>query len=80
MSFLLPKQVVIEKFPHKDFSIDQMEMTIDAGAQELLTLTWEPTEAADRREMILFKVDGIYRLQAILFGSVEEPPKPKKVL
>ena len=27
--------------------------------------------------MILFKVEGAYRLQAYVFGKVEEPPKAK---
>lgn len=29
--------------------------------------------------MILFRIDGVYRLQAYVFGKGTEPPKPSKV-
>ena len=72
--------VVVEKFPYKmNFYLSHPEFTVAGGEELLVTLTWNPTEVGPCREMVLFKVDDVFRLQAVLMGKLEEPPKPKKV-
>ena len=72
--------VVIEKFPYKKFfAVDEEEFVVQPANDLILNLEWSPDEPVMCREMVTFKVDGVYRLHAIFFGSVRAPPKPKKV-
>ena len=50
-----------------------------SGQNQMLELTWSPKEEGSQRQMILFKVEGVVRLQAFLIGKAEMPAKPKKV-
>ncbi|CAH1785861.1 unnamed protein product, partial [Owenia fusiformis] len=71
--------VVIEKFPHKkNFTVDQMQFVVAPKDEVMLQITWTPTEEGNCREMILFHVDGTYRLQAYVYGVVEPVPTQKK--
>jgi L-ribulose-5-phosphate 3-epimerase UlaE len=71
---------VVEKFPtKKDFSIDLVEFSVDAGDRLHLTITWSPSDAMRCREMVIFRVDETYRLQTILLGNADQPQKPRKV-
>ncbi|XP_033731928.1 LOW QUALITY PROTEIN: abnormal spindle-like microcephaly-associated protein homolog [Pecten maximus] len=75
-----PQDVKVEKFPFKKhFDIDETKFTVEAEGTLLLTITWSPEEEGNFREMILFQVDGSYRLQAFVFGCVEKPAPKKKV-
>ena len=74
------QEVIIEKFPHKkNFSIDHTQFVVSEKDELHLHITWTPAEAGNCREMILFKVDDIYRLQAYVYGVCEAPPTTKKV-
>lgn len=74
------QQVLVDKFPtKKDFTISDSEIYVEAESEIYLTLTWNPIECGNYRELVLFKIDGAFRLQATLMGQVVEPPKPKKV-
>ncbi len=69
----------MEKFPtKKHFECNQHEFEVKSGEKVLLVLTWTPQEPGNCREMILFKVSGVYRLQTIMFGCVQQPSKPKR--
>ncbi|ESO92879.1 hypothetical protein LOTGIDRAFT_232956 [Lottia gigantea] len=73
------QEVIVERFPYKkNFSIDSTKFTVDPDDYKTLSITWAPDEASSCREMVLFKVDGVYRLQAYVFGNAEEI-KQKKV-
>ncbi|XP_060083344.1 abnormal spindle-like microcephaly-associated protein homolog [Ylistrum balloti] len=75
------QDVVVEKFPFKKhFDIDETKFTVEAEGTLLLTITWSPEDEGNFREMILLHVDGSYRLQAFVFGTVEKPPQKKKVV
>ena len=52
---------------------------IHLGEDQILELTWSPKEECSQRQMVLFKVEGVVRLQAFLIGKAEVPIKPKKV-
>ncbi|KAK7504479.1 hypothetical protein BaRGS_00004345 [Batillaria attramentaria] len=74
------QEVVVERFPFKKcFNIDQTSFTVGPGDVASLTLTWTPQEAGNCREMILFHVNDVYRLQAYVFGAADDPKPPKKV-
>lgn len=76
-----PQDVKVEKFPFKKhFDIDQTRFTVEAEGTLQLTITWLPEEEGNFREMILFQVDGAYRLQAFVFGCVEKPPQKRKMV
>ena len=80
MMMMIILQVVVEKFPtKKDFSVDLVEFSVDVDDAIHLTLTWTPSNAMRCREMVIFRVDESYRLQAILLGYADEPVKPHKV-
>ncbi|ELT97378.1 hypothetical protein CAPTEDRAFT_220529 [Capitella teleta] len=73
------QKVLIERFPYKKgFSINMEKFVVPPEDEVLLTIKWIPQEACNCREMILMRVDGVYRLQAYVFGRVTDPPKPKK--
>ena len=73
--------VSVEKVPEKkNFSVDSRRITVPPGETCPLTITWEPKEEGNFREMILMQVDKSYRLQAYVFGSVVAPPKKKKAV
>ena len=74
------QNVVVEKFPfNKSFTIELTEFMVEANRDVVLNLTWTPTEGGNAREVVLFKVDGVFRLQAVLLGMAVEPHKKKKV-
>ncbi|XP_050415465.2 abnormal spindle-like microcephaly-associated protein homolog [Patella vulgata] len=74
------QEVIVERFPYKkNFSIDQTKFVVGAEDYVTLSITWSPDEACTCREMILFKVDGVYRLQSYVFGSAEAVKKQKPV-
>ena len=73
--------VKVEKVPEKkSFSVDSRLIAVPPGETCPLTITWEPKEEGNFREMILMQVDKSYRLQAYVFGSVVAPPKKKKAV
>ncbi|KAJ8300166.1 hypothetical protein KUTeg_021685 [Tegillarca granosa] len=73
------QQVKIEKFPHKKyFSTDLYEFVVEGNSSYRMVITWTPAEEGNFREMILFLVDGVYRVQAFVFGTVEASPQKKK--
>ena len=73
--------VSVEKVPEKkNFSVDSKLIAVPPGETCPLTITWEPKEEGNFREMILMQVDKSYRLQAYVFGSVVAPPKKKKAV
>ncbi|XP_067661837.1 abnormal spindle-like microcephaly-associated protein homolog [Haliotis asinina] len=73
------QSVVIEKFPHKKkFDVDTKSFTVPALESVVLTFSWTPEEDGNVREMILFRVDSAYRLQAFLLGCAESPKPTKK--
>lgn len=75
------QQVKIEKFPHKkNFSTDLYEFVVEGDSSYRMVITWSPVEEGNFREMILFLVDGVYRVQAFVFGTVEAPPQKKKIV
>ena len=49
------------------------------GDNQMIELTWSPKEECSQRQMVLFKVEGVIRLQAFLIGKAELLEKPKKV-
>ena len=75
------QDVVVERYPcKKGFFIDQMEFTVMGESDTVINITWSPADPGNYREMLLFRVDRAYRLQAFVVGKVEEPkPKGKKV-
>lgn len=75
------QDVYIERFPFKKgFNIDQIHFTVGPNEVVSLTLTWMPQESGNCREMILLHVNEVYRLQAFLFGSAEDPKPVKQVV
>jgi abnormal spindle-like microcephaly-associated protein len=71
--------VIIERFPYKKgFDVDQSRFTVGPEEVMSLTLTWTPQDAGGCREMVLFHINGVYRLQAYVFGTVEDPKPVKK--
>lgn len=73
------QSVVIEKFPHKKkFEVDSKSFTVPALDSVVVTFSWTPEEDGNVREMILFRVDSAYRLQAFLLGCAESPKPAKK--
>lgn len=73
------QEVVVERFPFKKyFNIDQTHFIIAPAEVISLTLTWTPEEAGSCREMILFHVSDVFRLQAYMFGTAEDPKPAKK--
>lgn len=74
-------KVVIEKFPSKKkFTVDLFEFAVDSGDEQMLTLTWTPSEAGGCREIILLRVDQAFRLQFVVVGQAVAVDKPKKVM
>ena len=75
------QEVVIERFPYrKCFNVDRTHLAVGPEEVVSLTLTWTPQEAGSCREMVLFHVNGVFRLQAYVFGTAEEPKPVKKVV
>ncbi|XP_046339131.2 abnormal spindle-like microcephaly-associated protein homolog isoform X2 [Haliotis rufescens] len=73
------QSVVIEKFPHKKkFEVDSKSFTVPALDSVVITFSWTPEEDGNVREMILFRVDSAYRLQAFLLGCADSPKPAKK--
>ncbi|KAK7095184.1 hypothetical protein V1264_006629 [Littorina saxatilis] len=73
------QEVVIERFPHKKgFNVDQTHFVVGPEEVVSLTLTWMPHEAGGCREMVLFHVNDVYRLQAFLFGTADDPKPVRK--
>lgn len=73
------QSVKVEKVPEKKgFSVTCKEMVVGAGESFPLEVTWFPLEVGGCREMILMQVDGAYRLQAYVFGTVTAAAQPLK--
>ncbi|XP_076455078.1 uncharacterized protein LOC143289805 [Babylonia areolata] len=73
------QEVVIERFPHKKgFNVDQAHFVVQPEEVVSLTLTWTPQDAGGCREMILFHISDVYRLQAYVFGTADDPKPVKK--
>jgi len=73
------QEVVIERFPYKKcFNVDQTHFVVGAEEVVTLTLTWTPQEAGSCREMVLFHVNDVYRLQAYVFGTADDLKPVKK--
>lgn len=73
------QEVVIERFPYKKcFNVDQTHFEVGPEEVVSLTLTWTPQEAGSCREMVLFHVNDVYRLQAYVFGTADDPKPAKK--
>ena len=84
MLFILPlffiQKVHVDKFPfNAGFSIELTEFLVEAGRDAVLNLTWTPNDGGSVRETVMLRVDGVFRLQAVLLGMAEEPPKKKRV-
>ncbi len=75
------QEVVIEKFPFKkNFTLESKTFTVPAEDCVVLTFSWTPEESCNVREMVLFRVDNVYRLQAFLLGCAESPKPLRKVI
>ena len=73
------QEVVIEKFPYKKrFSIDETKHIVGPEDSLVISITWCPEENGSCREMMLFKIDGLYRLQAFLLGTADLPKTTRK--
>ena len=73
------QEVLIERFPYKKcFNVDQTNFVVGPGEVVTLTLTWTPQDGGGCREMILFHINEVYRLQAYVFGTAEDPKPVKK--
>jgi abnormal spindle-like microcephaly-associated protein len=73
------QSVKVEKFPEKKhFSISCKEFIVGPEESYPLDITWSPKEAGGCREMVMMQVDGAYRVQAYVFGTVTAPPPQKK--
>ncbi|XP_041377587.1 abnormal spindle-like microcephaly-associated protein homolog [Gigantopelta aegis] len=73
------QEVVIEKFPYKKkFSIDETKYVVGPEDSIVISITWCPEENGKCREMVLFKIDGLYRLQAFVLGTAEPPKQARK--
>lgn len=73
------QHVNIERFPFKkDFTVDETEFVVPANEVVMLTITWSPESEGNFREMIMFLIDGVYRLTAFVFGSMEKPQQKKR--
>lgn len=73
------QSVKVEKVPEKKhFSVSCRQFVVGPEETYPLEITWSPKEAGGCREMILMQVDGSYRVQAYVFGSVTAPPVQKK--
>lgn len=73
------QQVVVERVPSKKkFSSDLAQFVVEAERSVVLTITWRPEDEGPYREMFLFLIDGVYRLQAIVFGQVIAPPQKRR--
>ncbi|XP_005095167.1 abnormal spindle-like microcephaly-associated protein homolog [Aplysia californica] len=74
------QEVVVERFPFKkNFKIEHSRFVVGAEDVFELEITWSPEEDGGCREMIQFSVNGIFRLQAFVLGTVEKPKAPRKV-
>ena len=73
--------MTIDKFPaKKKFSIDMTEFTVDAGAQVILTISWNPEEIGGCRETVSLRSEQICRLQFVIIAlATNERMRPKKV-
>ncbi|KAL4219252.1 hypothetical protein ACF0H5_021834 [Mactra antiquata] len=73
------QSVRLEKVPEKKhFSVPCKEFTVGAEESYPLEITWTPKDAGGCREMILMQIDGAYRLQAYVYGTVTAPPPQRK--
>lgn len=73
------QSVKVEKVPEKKhFSVSCKEFVVGPDESYPLEITWGPTEAGGCREMVMMLVDGAYRVQAYVFGTVTAPPPQKK--
>jgi len=73
------QHVVVERFPaDKNFVVDVQDVTVGAHDEHCLTLIWSPKEGGNCRELVLFHVDNVYRLQAVMFGCALANSKAKK--
>ncbi|RUS79093.1 hypothetical protein EGW08_013146 [Elysia chlorotica] len=68
------QEVIVERFPYKkNFMIEEDRFSVQPGEVYSLEITWTPEEAGGVREMIQFHINEVFRLQAFLFGLVEQP-------
>lgn len=73
------QEVHVEKFPFKkNFSIEETLFVVKAESDSPIVVNWTPDTPGNFREMILFKIDGVYRLQAFLLGCCDAPKQPVK--
>ncbi|XP_064648823.1 abnormal spindle-like microcephaly-associated protein homolog [Lineus longissimus] len=73
------QEVLIEKFPFKkDFYVDFTRFMVGPEREVHLVISWTPMSEQNCREMVLFQINSVFRLQAYLFGSAVDPPKPRK--
>ncbi|XP_022094618.1 abnormal spindle-like microcephaly-associated protein homolog [Acanthaster planci] len=76
--FEFPQELRLEKFPfNKGFSIPEKCWELDGCELMRLPITWTPKEEGNAREMVTFKCEGAFRLQVILLGTAEDPPKKR---
>ena len=83
----LSQTLEIEKFPtDKGFTLEGTErsenseekiVTIPPKEEMFLSITWEPKESGNCREIIRFRWDGSLQLQVIVFGTAVGPTKTK---
>ncbi|GFR71371.1 abnormal spindle-like microcephaly-associated protein homolog [Elysia marginata] len=73
------QEVIVERFPYKKkFAIEVNRFTVQPSEVFSLEISWSPDEAGGVREMIQFHINDVYRLQAFLFGSAEQPKQIKR--
>ncbi|KAL8625929.1 hypothetical protein ACOMHN_012521 [Nucella lapillus] len=73
------QEVVLERFPYKKgFNVNQTHFVVAPEEVVTLTLTWTPQDAGGCREMVLFHINDVYRLQAYMFGTADDPKPVKK--
>ncbi|XP_038063476.1 abnormal spindle-like microcephaly-associated protein homolog [Patiria miniata] len=73
-----PQELRIEKFPFdKGFSISATCWELDGCELMRLPIAWTPKEEGNAREVVTFKCEGAFRLQVILLGTAEDPPKKR---
>ena len=73
------QHVAVERFPSdKNFTVDSTQVCVDPHDECCITFTWSPQDGGNCRELVLFHVDDVYRLQAVVFGCALTNTKPKK--
>jgi len=71
--FLFVYQVSVEKFPYKSgFEVDQIQFTVDADSEVIVSVTWTPVEVGSVRETVHLRADQACRLQFIIVAVAEK--------